>query len=151
MKIITAPNKLIFDNKSIFLAGSIEQDTAENWQNTVIDKLKNFDVTILNPRREKWDSSWKQSIENQGFKNQVDWELNALEKSNFIVMYFDPKTKSPISMLEFGLFAKSKKILVCCPEGFWRKGNIDIVCTKYNVPQYQSLNDMINAIKHRLI
>ena len=54
-------------------------------------------------------------------------------------MYFDPETKSPISLLELGLFANSGKIHVICPEGFWRKGNVDIVCDEYNIPMYKDL------------
>ncbi|MBN2663500.1 MAG: nucleoside 2-deoxyribosyltransferase domain-containing protein [Bacteroidales bacterium] len=150
MKVITAPNKLFYNNKSIFLAGSIEQDNAENWQNNVIEEFKNYEVTLFNPRREKWNSSWQQSIDNKEFSKQVNWELEALEKCDFIMMYFDAKTKSPVSMLELGLFSRSKKMFVCCPEGFWRKGNIDIVCNRYNIPQYNSLKELIFAIKKLL-
>jgi hypothetical protein len=62
-------------------------------------------------------------------------------------MYFDPNTTSPISLLELGLHAKSKKMIVCCPEGFWRKGNVDIVCKTYNVHQVDTLDDIINYLK----
>jgi hypothetical protein len=45
-----------------------------------------------------------------------------------ICVYFDPKGQSPITLLELGLF-HDKDIIVCCPEGFWRKGNVDVnVC-----------------------
>lgn len=150
MQIITAPNKLSFDGKSVFLAGSIEQNKAENWQDNLTSKLKEFEVTFFNPRREKWDDSWVQSIDNKQFKAQVEWELNALEKSNIIVMYFDPKTKSPISLLELGLFAKSEKMIVCCPEGFWRKGNVDIVCERYKIIQVDSIDLLIEKLKKLL-
>lgn len=150
MKVITAPNKLSFDNRSVFLAGSIEQDKAENWQDKVITELKDFDVTVLNPRRKKWNNKWDQSINNPEFKNQVDWELTALEQSDIIIMYFDPATKSPISMLELGLFANSGKMLVSCPEGFWRKGNIDIVCERYSVPMFSTLDKMVSEAKNIL-
>jgi len=67
MKVIKAPNKLIFDEpKSIFLAGSIEMGKAENWQERVTKELKKFDnVVIFNPRRDDWDSTWEQKIDNQ--------------------------------------------------------------------------------------
>jgi len=66
-----------------------------------------------------------------------------LEMADTILLYFDPKTKSPISLLELGLFAKSGKMMVCCPEGFWRKGNVDIVCERYRIPQFESLEELI--------
>ena len=129
MNEIKAPNPITnFANyPNIFLAGSIEMGAAENWQDKVKQLLKNRRVQILNPRRDKWDNSWIQSKDNPQFRQQVEWELEAQERADKILMYFDPKTKSPISLLELGLFAKSGKLIVVCPEGFWRKGNVNIV------------------------
>lgn len=61
-------------------------------------------------------------------------------------MYFDPFTKSPISLLELGLFANSGKLHVICQSPFWRKGNVDIVCAKYNIPVYENLGEFKNKI-----
>ncbi len=152
MKIITATEKLLIkDSYSVFLAGSIEGDTAEKWQNVVIEKLADAFVTLINPRRDEWDASWKQEINNSKFKEQVNWELEALEKADLIIMYFDRSTMSPISLLELGLFAKSGKLIVCCPDGFWRKGNVDIVCKRYDVLQVQNLEELIDEVKNRII
>ena len=57
-------------------------------------------------------------------------------------MYIDPQTKSPISLLELGLFAHSKKLLVVCPDGFWRKGNVEVVCSQYDIPLFDSIEDL---------
>jgi hypothetical protein len=151
MNVITSPEKLILENRySVFLAGSIEGDTAQKWQDIVIEKLKDTSVTLLNPRRDEWDTSWKQDINNRTFNEQVIWELEALEKANLVIMYFDKSTKSPISLLELGLFAQSGKLVVCCPEGFWRKGNVDIVCERYGALQVQNLEDLIKEVKKKL-
>lgn len=151
MRVITAPEKFGSANDfSLFLAGSIEGDTAHKWQDIVIEKLSQNKGIILNPRREVWDASWKQDITNLTFKEQVSWELDALERADMIVMYFDNTTKSPISLLELGLFAKSGKLIVCCPEGFWRKGNVDIVCERYQIPKVNTLIQLILEIKKRV-
>ena len=126
------------DRKSVFLAGSIEMGKAENWQDQATKVFHSNNWDILNPRRDDWDSSWVQEFENPQFYQQVNWELTALEHADLIVMYFDPNTKSPISLLELGLFAKSHKLKVICPKGFWRKGNVDIVCNFYNIPLYDN-------------
>jgi len=147
MKVIQAPNSLIGDGLTIFLAGSIEMGKAENWQERIIKELAHYRGIILNPRRDDWDSSWVQTIDNPQFREQVTWELCALEQADIIVMYFDPNTQSPISLLELGLFAKSNKLIVYCPEGFWRKGNVDIVCRKYKVTQCVSMSDFVCQIK----
>ncbi len=152
--ILKPPHNLnAIQNKfSVFLAGSIEMGIAENWQQKIEKALETTeDICILNPRRDDWDASWKQSIENAQFNEQVNWELDGLEKANMIVFYFSPETKSPVSMLELGLFARTGKLIVCCPEGFWRKGNIDVVCKKYNIKQVNTLEEIITKIKNKKI
>ncbi len=147
MKIIKPPNSISKNHRNdkiVFLAGSIEMGKSENWQSKVeryFEHLPNY--TILNPRRDDWDDTWQQEFENPNFYQQVNWELKGLERSDKIIMYLDPNTKSPISMLELGLFASSGKLLVCCPHGFWRKGNIDIVCEHYNIPNYEDLDELL--------
>jgi len=130
------------ERKSVFLAGSIEMGKAENWQDEMGKYFHKEGWDVLNPRRDDWDSSWVQTFENAQFYQQVNWELNALEHADLIIMYFDPNTKSPISLLELGLFARSGKIRVVCPDGFWRKGNVEIVCNYYNIPLYNNINTL---------
>jgi len=145
--IIYPPNLIPTKGNTIFLAGSIEQDHAENWQENLLKHIDNEDVIILNPRRKDWDQTWKEEIENPQFFEQVEWELKGQERADLIVMYFDPKTQSPISLLELGLFAQTKKMLVCCPKGYWKKGNVDFVCRRYNIPQVDNLYNLIDSIK----
>lgn len=133
-------------NTKIFLAGSIEMGKAVDWQVLVTNSLKDLPVVILNPRRDNWDSSWEQSIDNPQFNEQVTWELDMLDRADIIAMYFDPTTMSPMSLLELGLYAELGKLIVCCPEGFWRKGNVDIVCKRYGIAQVKSLDDLIREI-----
>ena len=147
---IQPPNKLIpySDMPSIFLAGSIEMGLAEDWQRKVITALSDKDYVFYNPRRSDWDSSWKQEISNPQFREQVEWEMEGLERASAIMMYLEPSTKSPISLLEMGLHAREQgKMVVCCPEGFWRKGNVDIVCAKYKIAQVETLDELIDRFR----
>lgn len=149
MKEIQSPNNFTEEHLigDIFLGGSIEMGIAENWQEKLINEFRDTDLRFLNPRRDDWDSSWKQEISNPQFNEQVNWELDALEFADLIVFYFDPNTKSPITLMELGLFAKSGKVIVCCPDGFWRKGNVEIVCTKYGITFVNEFNDLVKEIK----
>ena len=157
IKTIYAPNKLNVIGTSIFLAGSIEMGAAEEWQLRVINSFDDVkhDVTFLNPRRTDWDSSWEQTIENDQFREQVEWELEALEKADCIFLYLSPGTQSPISLLELGLFGRdennfsNRMLIVCCPEGFWRKGNVDIVCKKYGIPLFENFKYAVDVMKMR--
>lgn len=150
MKIYVAPEITTDDgNPSVFLAGSIEMGTAHRWQDDFIKEFQNESITFFNPYRNDFDASQEQKASNPYFRQQVEWELEHLEKSNIIVLYFDPKTKSPISLLEMGLFHK-KKMIVCCPQGFWRKGNVDIVCERYGIELIESLPELVKSLKNTL-
>lgn len=145
MAVYKAPENIALRNKerrSVFLAGSIEMGKAVDWQTEMTTFFKSLNFDIFNPRRDDWDSSWEQKYENPQFFQQVNWELNALEKADVIIMYFDPTTKSPISLLELGTFAGSGKMYVVCPDGFWRKGNVDVFCDRYSIPLYSSLTTL---------
>ncbi len=140
------------DKPSVFLAGSIEMGVAEDWQAKVSAALAPLDVLVLNPRRANWDSSWAQTIDNPPFREQVEWELDALDAADVVLMYFDPATKSPITLLELGIHAATnpEKMIVCCPTGFWRKGNVDIVCARYGVTQTPDLDTLLDVLRARL-
>jgi len=136
---------------SIFLAGSIEMGKAEDWQTTIQNLLLNYNVVIYNPRRDDWDSSWEQSINNEKFVEQVTWELDHINKCNYVFMYFDPSTKSPITLLELGILTnQAEKLLVCCPDGYWRKGNVDVVCQRYGISMINTKDEFLRAIEHIL-
>lgn len=146
-------NAVCKSHKSIFLGGSIEMGKAEDWQTKLTNDLKELNagkVAIFNPRRDDWDSSWKQEIGNKQFNEQVTWELDHLDKADIVVLYFDPKTKSPITLMELGLHAKDKNVVVCCPEGFFRKGNVDIVCKRYGIKSVESYDDLLKYLTSEL-
>ncbi|NTV62755.1 MAG: hypothetical protein HGA65_04355, partial [Oscillochloris sp.] len=141
-----APLPTTFDGPAVFLAGSIAMGQAEPWQSQVAQALAELPICLLNPRRVAWDSSWPQRADHPLFRGQVEWELAAQERADLIAMYIDPRTQAPITLLELGLFARSGRLVVCCPAGFWRKGNVDIVCQRYGVPQVDDLPSLIAAI-----
>jgi hypothetical protein len=142
----------------IFLAGSIEMDKAEDWQSQLVKYFElyydDFDESgyqfiIMNPRRDNWDASQAQSIKNDYFTQQVNWELDSLDVADLIVLYFDPNTTSPISLLELGIH-KDSNIVVCCPEGFYRKGNVEIVCERYEIPLCESMSELEELIDQKI-
>lgn len=135
---------------SLFLAGSIDMGRAEPWQKQVEMVLADEDVILLNPRRDDWDSSWVQSIHNADFRKQVEWELEGLEQADLLLMNFVPGTQAPVTLLEMGLSARSGKVIVVCPAGYWRRGNVEIICHHYQIPMYRDLESALLAIRKRL-
>jgi hypothetical protein len=134
----------------IFLGGSIDMGTAENWQDRLAKDLSGYsdeDLILLNPRRDDWDSSWVQDpTPGTQFYEQVEWELEQQEEAEGMVYYFAADSSSPITLLELGLFSQSNAI-VCCPKEFYRYGNVKMVCDRYNIVMVETYEEMVTFIK----
>lgn len=153
MELFKAPEEVpddIYKKPSVFLAGSIEQGAAEDWQERVEAELEDYEGYLLNPRRDHWDPTWEQKIENEQFYEQVTWELKGMDACELILMYFSPGTKSPVTLLELGLLAIHEGLIVVCPEGFWRKGNVDVICETFNIALTESLSEGIDWVQSYL-
>jgi hypothetical protein len=151
-RVLKPPAPLVLDptTPSVFLAGSIEMGQAEDWQTQLENALRDLDVLLLNPRRDAWDASWVQSITNPHFRQQVEWELAGLEAATLVAMYFGPSTRAPVTLLEMGLCARSGRLVVCCPEGYWRRGNVEVVCQRYDVPLVATLAELAPEVRKRI-
>jgi len=154
MRVINALQSIDGDRAfSVFLAGSVQsKDTEVTWRKRIIKMLSEEDVVLIDP-------VWTNNGSNLDYNNkedakkmnvQIDWELNALEQADLIVMHLDKEAKSPISLLELGLYAQSGKLVMCCADGFWRKENVDVVCNRYNVPRVKSIEELVTTIQKKL-
>lgn len=148
--VVHAPHPWSDARPSLFLAGSIEMGTASPWQDALIAALAAWPGTLLNPRRPDWDASWRQSIEDPRFRAQVEWELDGLDRATHVAMYFDPATRAPVTLCELGLVVRSGRLIVACPDGFWRKGNVEVVCARHGVPLLADLDALVVALRVRL-
>lgn len=160
-QVVAALSPILVD---IFLAGSIEMGKAELWQDRVGNELSAIECVgrIFNPRRDDWDSSWVQHISDVNFSTQVNWEQDTLLESDVQFFYFDPATMSPITLLELGYVlayqdtfhsyeAENKPvIIVCCPDGFWRQGNVEIMLARAGLPMYRNLDEAIAVLKRKV-
>lgn len=142
MKIIKPNSPIqVIDGISIFLAGTIDNGKSIDWQLEMEDILKDYNVTLLNPRRDSWNPSRDEMVK------QINWEMNNLDKCDIIFMNILEESLSPITLLELGLYANSGKMIVSCHEEFWRKINVDVVCDRFNIPRYDNFDDAITKLK----
>ncbi len=129
---------------TVFLAGTIDMGAGIDWQaqaDSLFRSLPSGNYLLFNPRQEHWDSSRPGEMD-----YQVNWELEHLEAADYIIMNFLPDSRSPISLLELGLHARSGKLLTICPETFYRYDNVRITCAKYGIPMYASIEEAVRAI-----
>ena len=128
---------------TVFLAGTIDMGTAEDWQAEAagLFRAKEGNFLLYNPRQEEWHPDWEGEMD-----YQVNWELEHLEKADYILMNFLPGSLSPISLLEMGLHAKDGKLLVICTPGYARYENVRITCARYSIPLFSSIEEAIATI-----
>ena len=135
---IKAPNHVSeTTHLNVFLAGAIDMGHAVHWQEKVVehfkDKFTDVDICFINPRRDDWDSTWKQTPDDPQFSEQVNWELfNILHNADIVFVHFPEDSKAPIILLELGLALGSRQeVVVSCNPNFYRHGNVVITCDRF--------------------
>lgn len=153
------PDQIAHPQASVFLAGSTSS-AGPDWRAAVTSSLSGLPVTIYDPARADWDSSWRETPDFAPWREQVAWELEMQEAAAVVVVWFAADTKAPISLLELGLVARQRqggtgagagatvggegeeegaaavgrsKAVVVCPRGYWKEGNVRMVCERYGV------------------
>lgn len=143
MPILKPPTPIKVDqlrNKIVFVGGSIEQGKATDWQPRAEEKFSPH-ALVLNPRRDNWDPNLKQDISEPVFKGQVIWEMTGIDISTVAFFYFEPGTMSPITLGEFYYcLGADLDCVPVCPPGFWRRGNIQVMCERYDVKLFDDLD-----------
>ncbi len=145
-KIYNAPEPITsILGRSVFLAGSI----ADGWHDKIILQLNHLPLTIFNPFRPDWDGTWVERKTDARFYEQVQWELDAQERADIVALYLHPGVPSPVSLLEMGLSCRTGKMVVCCEDGFERKGNVEIACERYSIPLVETLEELVDRVIER--
>ncbi|UTU07937.1 hypothetical protein CcrC1_gp251c [Caulobacter phage C1] len=154
-KVLVAPDRDLSALSSplpkVFLAGSIDMGEAANWQARVVDELSALPVILFNPRRPDFDTALVQDITCTPFAEQVYWELDHLDAADIVIFCFDPAGKAPVTLLELGLHARGKKCLICCPPGYWRRGNVQIIAERFGAKLVDTLDELLAAARIEII
>lgn len=150
MTVFYAPEPLDFDEvlskPTIFLAGSIDQNTASMWQDAAIQKIDTEKFNVLNPRRREWNPADNDNV--LEMKKQIDWELDGIDNAHAVLMRFEPNSQSPISLLELGLIlGKNIPVVISCPKDFWRRNNVIITAARYGKYTFHTLYHAIDEVQ----
>lgn len=145
------PTRPTITKPSVILYGSIEPDPAADWQTSLATSLSDLPIAVINPRCDAWDSTWVEDVSDLRFKEQVEWEMDHAKAADVIAFYFKPGTLTPITLLELGMYAGTGKAVVCCPERFYKRGNVQIVCQRYGIELLGSLDELQKTVRERLV
>ena len=143
------PNRPQVTRPSVIFYGAIQAEPA--WQTSLATSLSDLPIDILDPRRDDWDSSWVEDISFPKFKEQVKWEMDYAKVADVIVFYFAPGALTPVTLLELGMYAGTGKAIVCCPQGFYKRGNVQIVCLRYDIELLETLDDLNKRVRTALV
>lgn len=129
----------------IFLAGSICNGNAPNWQNDVSTYIEQTwieeEITIYNPRR---DEEFVPEMES----GHAAWTMSMISLSDYILLHLTGNTGSPISTLELGMFIDDPRLFLSINDDYVRK---EVVLYHYNVfgidQLYDNPNRCIDAMK----
>ena len=155
MQIIHAPNEVLESDTTtkVFLAGTIDMGNSKNWQAEFAAQLKDVEVTLFNPRRLDWDSSWKQDPNAEPFRSQVLWEHHHINSADLVVFNFEPGSQSPITLLELGMKLGRpvyKNVLVRCPKAYFRYGNVALMCELCGIRVCETLEELVERARHTI-
>lgn len=138
------------DTFKIFLAGTIDNGDSDDWQYDVFlhlamytelisDDSKYYDIpkfTVFSPRRK----NWKEDATQEDIEEQIKWEQEKLDEADLIVMVLQDNSKSPISLLELGLYGPTGKLICFCTPNFYRYTNVKLTCEKWGIPLIEQLS-----------
>jgi len=145
MKYIQCPKRYRrqSNERALFLAGGVT--SCPPWQPIVVDLLKETNLTLLNPRREHFDSS----NPDLAFE-QIKWEFDHIMKAAAIMFWFCAETLCPITLFEYGKWiAQDKPLFVGCHPDYKRKNDLliqtSLVRRRQNI--HLSLKDLAREIQ----
>jgi hypothetical protein len=154
-KVVTAPDMWdVLDEPqrpSVFLAGSIDNGRAVQWQLFAITRLADLPIRIMNPRRAAWYGDLHQFSPEMCV--QIQWELRYLRQTDLVFFNFEYNSEAPITLLEFGIIAAlaPQRAVVVCSKSFWRATNVWETCEAFGIPMpYQVLDQGLDQVRKRL-
>ena len=145
MKYVEAPaeHTATEGESSLFLAGGITG--GPDWQKEMVEKLKDTDLTLYNPRRENFPIHDPSAAE-----KQITWEHEFLRKAEAISFWFFKETICPIVLYELGAWSMTDKpIFVGMDPEYQRRQDVEIQTklVRPNVQIVYSLDELIQQVK----
>ncbi|KAJ9155117.1 hypothetical protein NKR23_g2543 [Pleurostoma richardsiae] len=159
MQVIRAPSREPPRHpRSLFLAGSTS-GAGPDWRASLTTALAASRaaaaaaVTVYDPARPDWDSTWREDPSFAPFREQVSWELEMQDRADVVIVFLHPGTRAAVSLMELGLCCGRRAlrgggggVVVCCPEGYWKRGNVQIVCERYGVRCVGAEDELAGAV-----
>lgn len=75
-----------------------------------------------------------------------------MEGADLVFVYFASEGLSAVTMFEFGhsvgkLETSKAAMLVCCEDGYARRGNVQIACARHDIKLLDTMENVVEEIK----
>lgn len=140
------------DSVKVFLAGSMNTEWRQKLMNNWSSLTRNNNVgnvVFVDPTRRDWDSSWTTKYGDAKFYQQTKWELSTMRQCDWVIVYLNKDSKSPVSMVETVL--NMDRVLLVRDDEFWQAGYIDILCEEFGIPQFDSLDKVLEYLQLQVL
>jgi hypothetical protein len=106
--ILTAPNRLTAAQRrsttTVFLAGPFEDgdgsaDAPRSWRDEVIDAFADLEVTIIDPRNERWPSL---EVGSAGRRGAFEWQCAAAFDADVVIVWVPAGRHAPTALMILG-------------------------------------------------
>ncbi len=150
MRIIYAKQTIDYEDAaagSVFLAGPTKRSYSPpeipSWRSIALSILERFgyDGLVLVP--EEADGSFHGE-----YSDQIEWEESALTIANCILFWVPrvlPDMPALTTNVEFGMWAKSGKVVFGAPEYAEKVKYLRYYAKKLNIPNFTRLEDAVDA------
>jgi hypothetical protein len=149
----TVPDELL--RNSLFLAGGIGVGAVvPDWQSELIERFRDTELTLLNPRRDDYPAG-----EPNALRQQIEWEHRYLKAASAISFWFVAETLCPITLYELGAWANAcdalgqrKPIFVAAHPDYARRSDlfIQLALVRPEVEVVSSLTELELQIRASL-
>jgi hypothetical protein len=106
--ILRAPDRLTAAERkaavTLYLAGPFDGD-AGGWRDEVIGALEDLDITIIDPRNERWAGLETGSA---GRRGAYDWQCDAAYEADVVVVWVPEGSAAPTALLVLGYLAAKR-------------------------------------------
>ena len=119
MLYVEAPTEYTGAAPSVFLAGGITG--CGTWQRDLAHALRDTDLVVLNPRRERFP------IDDPGAaEGQIRWEFDHLRRATARLFWFPSATLCPIALFELGAWSRGREpLLVGVDPPYARRADVE--------------------------
>lgn len=157
--VVLAPERPdLTGRRTVFLAGTTSATGEADWRESLASALGGQlppdtarDIVLLNPKRDDWDSTWREDFRDARWAEQVQWELDMQDAAHLVVVFFHGVSPAPISLLELGLCVRSGRAVVCALDNYSKRGNVEAVCRRYGAVMVNTPEELAAKVAERLM